>query len=494
LFVDRIAGGPEAESVITTAKSARLFAGLLFFFALSFTWFAIQSGDVLMYLALARDFLLQGRWPDHDPYLYSLSGADLYIAHEYLSYLIFHAAWWLGGFTGLIALKSLLLAGLFIIPLRAQPFERALSPLWICLWICAVFAGSFRFIERSSLFSDLFCVLLLHTLLTHERVTRNLVVRLMLLFVAWVQLHPGFPLGLALLTLWAAWHLWFSPAFRTRDVLWLALPVAMLILNPRGLEGVLYPFRFAAYEAAVLKRGNFEWLPTYHPLFRFTPEVLAYWALGLTALFLLWRGRAWLSLRGVFALFTFASGVQAVRFVPWAAFALVLLLKPWAQLRSARLPMLKLTYALGALMFVLACKNLTFGYHSSSGPRRPIAALDPAHFPLHTLDVLRTHPIPGRLYNVHDYGSYLVWMGYTPIFHHGFVTDMDFYAHDVLGVFESQERFLELAHKYGWTMLLVDKAGSYHYFHRILSPLTNWRIVAEDESSYLIYDMLASAP
>src|SRR5665213_4635165 len=68
-------------------------AWLLFFFALSFTFFAIQSGDVLMYLTLARDFLVHGEWPTVDPYLYSLPNAQLHIAHEYLSYFIFYGAW-----------------------------------------------------------------------------------------------------------------------------------------------------------------------------------------------------------------------------------------------------------------------------------------------------------------------------------------------------------------------------------------------------------------
>jgi len=34
---------------------------LLLIFALSFCAFAIQSGDAVMYLALARDFLMQGK-------------------------------------------------------------------------------------------------------------------------------------------------------------------------------------------------------------------------------------------------------------------------------------------------------------------------------------------------------------------------------------------------------------------------------------------------
>jgi hypothetical protein len=67
------------------------------------------------------------------------------------------------------------------------------------------------------------------------------------------------------------------------------------------------------------------------------------------------------------------------------------------------------------------------------------------------------------------------------------MTDVAFYENDVMGVFRSQRRFLELAAKYNWTMLLVEKHGNYRYFYQILAPLPEWKIVAEDEAAYLIY-------
>ena len=38
-------------------------------------------------------------------------------------------------------------------------------------------------------------------------------------------------------------------------------------------------------------------------------------------------------------------------------------------------------------------------------------------------------------------------------------------------------------------MLLIDKSSSYPYFYSILSPLPDWKIVAEDEAAYLIYHL-----
>jgi hypothetical protein len=462
---------------------------LLFLFAVSFTFFALQSGDVMMYLSLARDFLLKGEWPSHDPYLYSLTGADLHIEHEYLSYLIFYGAWALGGVSGLIFLKMLIYMVLFAIVLRKEPREQTQAALWMALWILAVQAGSFRFIERSSIFSDLLCIALVAILIEQTKITRGLVTGLTLMFVFWVQVHPGFPIGVVLLGAWAAYHSVRTPGFLNARVAWLLLPVAALMLNPIGIEGLLYPFRFAFHEAEVLKRHNFEWMPAYHPAFRWAPETLAFWALALAVIALVWRERAWFTLRALFALIAIVLAVQAVRFIPWASFALLIVVKPWARFRlRGRAEKLGVP-VLVAVMAIVAVKNLVWGYESSSGFRSPKLTLDANFFPIETLRFLKTTPNPhgGRLYNAHDFGGYMIWESYLPIFHHGFVTDMDFYENDVVGIFKSPERFFEVAKKYNWTELLVDKHGSYPYFYKILSPLPDWKIVAEDDASYLIY-------
>lgn len=462
---------------------------LLFAFALSFTFFAVQSGDCVMYLALARDFLLKGQWPVGDPYLYSIPQSQLHIAHEYLSYLIFYGAWLIAGYAGLIFLKMLILSAMFTVALRATPTERGTSPLWMAFWILAVVAGSFRFIERSSLFSDLFSVALVWWLIDRKKITRRLVIELTVFFALWVQLHPGFLIGVAILGLWSAWNFIFTPGFRNWKVLGLVLPIAVLALNPLGLEGALYPLLFGMQEAAVLKLHNLEWFPSYHPAFRYTPEVLAFWTLCLATFFLLWRERAWLTLRGVLALFAMTSAIYAVRFVPWASFALLVLLKPWAVFKWKIAPLRAISFVLTATMVFITIHNFGWGYNSSSGPRLPSLTLDSHFFPEKTLQFLKAQPLSGRVYNAHDFGAYMIWSGFYPVFHHGFVTDMDFYENEVTGLFRSSDKFFELVKKYKWTMLLVDKNGGYPYFYRILKDQTDWKIVAEDDASYLIYYM-----
>jgi hypothetical protein len=336
------------------------------------------------------------------------------------------------------------------------------------------------------MFSDLFSVLTVSWLLREHRLTKGLLARLSLLFLLWIQLHPGFVVGFVFILFWAIWHLVKTPGFeRRRLALLFILPLVML-LNPDTLTGLLYPFRFALQEAQTLKSHNFEWFPSYHRAFRFTPEMLSFWLLSFATGFFLLHHRALRSLNGVFALLAFSFILQAVRFVPFAAMTLLICVKPWARFHSIELRKVWLQAGFALLLLGLALKNFSVGYVSSSGQRLANFGLDPKFFPSRTLEILRQLPAPGQIYNSHDFGAYLIWLGFKPVFHHGFVTDMLFYRTEVIGALSSTKQFQEISSKYNWKVLLVDKYGGYRQIHRLLSPVPGWKIVAEDEAAYLI--------
>jgi hypothetical protein len=458
------------------------------FAAFSFTLFATQSGDVVMYLALARDFVFSGEWKFTDPYIYPLNSPPLIWTHEYLSFTLFSWFHGLFGFPGLIFMKSAVWTAVFVLALRAKPHEKTYSWVWMGLWMLAVLAGSFRFIERSSMFSDLFCVALFAVLLERDRLTWKFQSAITVLFLLWAQLHPAFPLGFALLGIWSGYHTIKTRSISLKQNLWLLAPVTAVCIHPDGIDALLYPLQFSMNEAVAFKKYNFEWMPAYSILFRFAPETIAFWILFALSLYLIAREKAWFTLRGIFALFALAMAVKAVRFIPWASFAVLIAIKPWAHFQFLKVSPKPWQSALvAALLLLLAAKNLTYGYTASSGERLAKWDLDPKFFPVKTVEFLKQKRIPGNLYNTHDFGSYLIWQGVVPVFHHGFMTDVGFYENEVMGVFKGQQRFLELAKKYNWTMLLIEKYGPYPYFYQILSPLPDWKIVAEDEGSYLIY-------
>lgn len=471
-------------------RDSRILVVSLFLFAFSFTLFALQSGDAIMYLNLAKDFVLKPGWATNDSYVYSLSNPPLIWTHEYLSFLLFYGAYTLAGPAGLILLKSILWSAAFLLVLTAPPRDKNISKLFLLFWILAVLAASFRFIERSSLISDVALIALTVFLINRDRLIKWEILGLSLGFALWAQFHPGFPLGFAMLGLWATHRTFVKRTWTLKENLWLLGPVAAPIIHPDGFEAWIYPLRFGLTEAAIFKKYNYEWLPSYHVLFRFAPETIAYWVLVALSAFILIRNRPWRDLNGWLAVFFIAVGCSAVRFIPWTAFALIVVLKPYFELRSLRTDLgFKSRIAVAALLIAIAVKNLLYGYSSSSGERLPEFRLDPKFFPETSVSFLLSHPIPGRLYNAHDFGSYLIWRGYRPIFHHGFMTDMEFYENDVMGVFRSRARFQELAAKYNWTMLLVEKNANFTYFYNILKDLPEWKIVAQDEASFLIYKL-----
>lgn len=448
---------------------------VLLFFAVSFCVFPIQSGDVMMYLTIARDFILEGEWRQIDVhnYLYPATDQVLHWHHEYLSALMFYGAWWVGGFPALILFKTLLIITTVWIVLRDETDEPA--GLWIGLGALAIYAASFRFIERSSLFSDALSALTFVTLRRESRLTNALLIKLGLIFWLWIQLHPGFPFGLALVVLWAVQQRQFSPR-------WIFVPAVML-LNPDFADGFLYPFRFAFSEAEVFRRHNYEWLPAYHPIILFTREMIAFWIFSLATALLLILARAWRE--AAFALLAFLAAAQAVRFVPSAAMVMLICMRRPARDLFPKSVEQWLGRTAASVLIVISAKNLIFGYSSSAGFRLPGFGLDDSVFPSKTIEVLRQLP-KTPIYNSHDFGAYLLWLNEKPVFHHGFVTDLAFYQNEVIGSLTSSERFFAAANKYHWQVLLVDRNSAYARLYPILAPHPEWKIVAEDAAAYLI--------
>ncbi len=464
-----------------------VFGWILLAFATSFCLFAVQSADVLMYFAIVRDLWANGKWDAVDPYLYSLSGAELHWSHQYLSILIFDQAYKFAGAAGIILLKAFVWAwGLFIV-LKSPSRDQNKNPVWIALFVLATIAASFRFIERGSLFSDVFTVALIYWLSNSSALNKKLVVKIWVLFAIWIQLHAGYPVGLALLALWVLSRILIDRAMPARQTVWLLCLVPLAFLHPLGLRGFLYPFAFSAHEAAAFRGYNFEWFSSYSATFRSAPEVIAYFVLSGLSLTLLAVNRVRSFWVWTVSLFCIASGLYYVRFIPWAAFGLLVATKNAARLPKVNLEKRWIQIPIGAILVGITVKNLTLGYYSSSGHRKPQLEFDSRFFPFKTYEFWRANRIPGRLFAIHDFGNYISWQSGGPVFHHGFVTNSDFYLNDVIGVFRSRERFLELAKKYDWTMLLIDKNTSYRRFYELLSPLKEWQIVSEDDASYLIY-------
>jgi hypothetical protein len=459
---------------------------LVLSFVASLCIFPIQSEDLFMYLALGRRYFETGSFPAQDPFLFPATHSWT-ILHQWLSYLVFYGLYWLGGFSAILFAKTLAIVGILAFPLIWARKDKNAIFFWAASVLIGSLAMSFRWNERSSMFSDIFVTLVLGVLLAEVRGPSRWKYGLPGIFLVWVNLHPGFPTGWALCGLFLAVRIkqWKTLEYR-KFVAVVAASVLVALLNPRGLEGLLYPFVFSQNEGQVFRKLYFEWYPTMDPLFFWNPQTLFIFALIALNLFLLYLAR---HRRPVFELlasaFLILYGLYAVRFVPTMGYGLILLntvlaLKsPWpswvAQGRKVA----------AALALVLAVKNVGWGYEMISGHRDFGLGLDPAVVPVKAAELVMRNYFIGNVFNSHMFGSYLAWAwdGRRKIFYHGFVTDTDFYLRDYIGFYRGRESFDALVTKYDIKVFLLDRFAGNAPLLKTLSEHPGWQLTYMDEGS-----------
>lgn len=463
-----------------------IFSGLLLI--ISFACYPLQSDDLYMYLALGRDFFTKGSFPATDPFIYSIDQYHWPLMHHWLGILSFYAAYTIGGFDAVIIYKLIILAAIFSLPLL---FVDKLKPSVILVWmlsvLVALFAMSFRLMERTSLLADLLNVAVLAVLLTEQHKPGRLKYFLPLIFLFWVNIHPSFPLGWLLLGLFSLLNL--TKIKENNYQIFLALfasSILVCLINPTGLNGLLYPFSFAANQSAVYRKYYFEWMATLDPLFRFRIHNLFLMALvtmNLILLFLNRKAKPFLEL--ALSLFFLAYGFYAIRFVGSMCFSLVLI----NCFLAAKIPDFKFQKKSAALLcgllLAISAKNIFFGYDTISGPRQFGLGVDQQFVPSGGVSYINLHPEIGRVFNSHLVGNYLawVWNGERKIFYHGFITDTDFYLKDYVTFYQSRETFDRQVSKFQIDAFLLDRFVGNELLLSILTQHPNWKLSYNDSSS-----------
>jgi hypothetical protein len=225
----------------------------------------IQTGDLFMYLSMGKYFLTQNFYPAQDPFLF-IQGGGNHFHHEWLSYVFYYVVEKAGGLNAIIVARVALYALLFSIPIWFALKRDNFNYRTLGLLVLAVVSMATRVGDRSFFFSDLFTALLITLLfLVDQQKERKYLFLLPLIFLAWVQFHPGFPLGLLILSVYFVFNL-----FRLdRDILkWLfasiSLSYLVCILNPLGFSGFLYPFEiFFSKDWNIYREINSEWVPLF---------------------------------------------------------------------------------------------------------------------------------------------------------------------------------------------------------------------------------------
>lgn len=467
----------------------------------------IRSDDLFFYLELGRRLFTDGRLPETDPYLFTLAGYRWEVLHEWGSFALAYALYAVGGWGALIAGKTLLIALAYSLPLvlaRLYGFRSLLVPVVITT---AAFAGAPRFVERSSLFSDVLGTAMLAAMLAAghvgDGVRRWTPHATLATFALWANLHPGFLGGLVILGLHALSRVIAGQPWR-RPALLAAGAALACVLNPQGPRVFLYPLRpLLDAEWAAYRATNLEWRSTLHPANLGLTSTHAFLALVVLCAFLLARAlfKKTLRARDEAAVFTLLAGAwltslgsSAARFVLPASLGLALIATRLA--RDAIGKEMTRVAAVFSLTFAAAIVYVVL-QRETPGDRLPLPVpgsatlLDETLLPIRASDALERLPADRRVFNQHEFGGYLIWRwgGQRKVFYHGFVTDLRFYREDYVAVNRSVEDFARIVAKYDIdTFLLATYPASATegpLLYRTLLSSREWRLVHADEAAML---------
>lgn len=458
--------------------------------ALLMTVFPIQSEDVFMYLALGRHFFESGYFPTSDPFLVSSHDLNFHIMHEWGSYLLFYSLYFIGGIAGVILLKSAIIAGIFAVPTCKALARQKGDLLLVVALLLTIIAASHRFIERASLFSDLFTVCTIAILLKSDLRSSRLHWILPVIFLVWVNLHPGFHPALILTGFFSAQFLIREPGRERVIALALLLAcIAATLCNPLGLAGFTYPLRTVLDDRwNIFRESNYEWISTLNPIFLKTWEAKALIALILLTLPSAWsefKDRKWFSLS--IWVVSIGLGLSASRFMSTSAYSLLTWLTfaqkssplnlPWS--RKTSIPIFFLSTALLISISV-------WGYKGAAGLRQIGLGIDSRFFP-----VQAAHYIPEdgqNVFNEFGWGSYLAWLwnGRHKIFYHGHIDDPTYFLDHYLGVGRSLPQFQKTIQesKIEYFLLNPKKLRTYpppKLWEYLNSP--PWKMIFEDDTA-----------
>jgi hypothetical protein len=409
-----------AERVFFTkaaeAKPA-LFYGLtalLLTFVLAASYCNIRSLDIWWHLKTGEWILQNTAIPKADPFSHTAAGRP-WVAHEWLFGLLSYAVHRLGGTTGIVIGKALLIGILFGLTAWTARLRGA-HPGFILLVLAAGYAISrFRFTERPELVS---LPLAVGFLLVHQSASRRprLLLALPFLQILWVNAHGGTALlgwglaGALLLDRAAEWRKqgdrWAGFLRRKEVGYWCAAVAGVLlvsVINPHG--------------PAVLSYGL---LRTESPLdnkeFQSFLEMMRDGADLSVGLFI-----AFVALLAVY----FAVRLRSVRLFEWLLFGALLLLtlvffrfRPYFVFLLA--PTLARHLSLGSSLSrlrwwapALAAGSLLSATASVDGGGyfyRFGAGVHSGVIPVAAGDFIRQNRLSGRMFNTYGMGGYLIWL------------------------------------------------------------------------------------
>lgn len=448
----------------TTLK--RIFAVYVFVFAFLLASRPLSDGDFWWHLRTGEYIVRNFSIPRVDFYSFTVPGKP-WVAHEWLSEVIFYLVYSRAGFNTLIFIFTVLTVLAFWIVFRrtsAHPFVKGFAVL-LSVWSILPTLG-----VRPRTFTLLFAAIYLALLhrFVRERETRA-IWWLVPLMIVWVNLHAGYLLGLVLVgavIVGAVLDAWFTgeklawPRLKTLVLVLVACLVAAN-LNPQGPRIFVFPFEF--FLSPVQQDQIVDWLsPDFHqhelfPLLLLIMLTIASLALSPKRVrpseLLLYLATLYMTLKSNrhMAIFALVAGPLLADYsqhwldTTWFA-------RLFRPSQSSSTGKRKLIFNLILLVPLFACLIKLKSVIYSTPTQGQIGV------PLNAVSYLKANGITGNTFtDPNIWGGYLIWeMPANPVYIDGRI-DMygDEFMREYLGLIRGLTRWQEPFDKYGVQIAIV---------------------------------------
>jgi hypothetical protein len=491
--------------------------------------FPVDSNDVFLYLEIGRRFFSGDGVPTTDIFRFAGATAAFDCSHELGSMLAYYLAYVVGGFGAVILTKSALVLAMGVIPFWVawKLDRRRRSILLPVLLFFASYGASIRFIERGSLFSDVFSTLVVGLIIVIRARAGNVAryrAAIPAVFFVWVNVHAGFILGFMILLLWLLAELAKyllsdeedRPFVKTEIASIVKIIAGSLVLglvNPRGWQAYLFMAKVAfGPDWAIVRTSNPEFMSPFASGFIEFLDIRVF--IGVMLFCVLLAGHAALRQISrkayrdlplfevlVLSVFTYV-GFSMVRFIITATFGSAVIAAALLANNKPRLlgeadqtrPSL-LVFPAVAILGVAGClfAAAAHGYGPPERKRRIGFGVSMDGKPVQACEFIDNINLNVNIFNSYDYGNYMIWkwQGRRKVFVHGFVGDVDFLVHDYAGINRSAQDFNRIVSAYKIGAFLVHAPGRSQdssslpgYYRRLMTD-REWHRVYSDEVSML---------
>jgi hypothetical protein len=373
--------------------------------------------DMWWHLRTGQYILEHRTVPLGDPFSYTRCG-ERWVAHEWLSEILMYEIQHIAGWTGLIvSFAAIVCAAFYLLYLRCGPHRyvagiAALLGAWATQMVWGV---------RPQMISLLLTSLWLLILERSDQRPKLLWWTLPLTLL-WVNLHAGFALGLTLFGLFIAAELLerrlrhshhHANWLRTSAFVFL-LDLCAVPLNPNGARMYVYPIE--TLRSAAMQSYIVEWAsPNFHRA-EYWPFLLLALAVIVT---LAWSPKRIRVRELLLLVISFYAALCAIRIIPLFVLIAVPITAnrlgavsvnhsftpPKARARTA------MNVAIVLAMAGFACVHVL-------GVIEKQAQAETQRFPAAAVQYLQTHAPAGPIFNLYDWGGYLIWKLYpsVPVF------------------------------------------------------------------------------